>query len=997
MIAEPLSRALEETGYLVNGQPAARTVGLAGTAPPPRLPALIPDAWWRSSPVQEGVGGSWGPANLTVLFKFAERADAPVADWQRDVWNMGSAPLLWVVSPDRIDIYNGFGEPRPTGHEQVNRLRTFGHAAAELTGLNTFAGRLAMETGQFWQQTSVDRKSGVDRLLLRHLERLEKELIEAGLGHEETQGLIGRTVFAKYLLDRGIVTGSRLQDLCGCSDLPEVLDDRNATRRFFDWLRDTFNGDMFPETLDMPPEAAHLARVASFLRADNPDGQMSLFPFRFDVIPVELISSIYERFVHSSSAAGTSSPQEQGVYYTPLAAVSLVLDEVFDGLSGDETVIDLTCGSGMFLVEALRRLVQIKAEGKPPTRRMVRSALYGQVYGVDISPSAIQIAAFSLYLAALELDPDPKDPESRRFKPLVGRTLVAGDAHRIERTEVGRQVLATDGAIKKFDVVVGNPPWTYKGKVGTAARREMSPGTPKSPRGGGLDFIRRGRDFARADTRFGVLVSAAPFFARSATGLRAVQDAVKRLGGVTLFNLSEISSWLFDQANMPAIALLARHREDRAGAVEGAMELVQVRRSREGDRSRTIGIAPSDVAMLPFASWKRNQGLLKAAFLGGKHDLLLLDALWDRHRSLGEQLDTLGTKLASGLKRGNRKGDAGYLRGLPFLSTGKIGPFSIPANLPRFEEKRAERPRERDIYRAPLLVTRESMGGGGRGLPDGRLVAAVAERDIVYKDGYWGVSFAGCEPGVAHLVAGILGSAVASWYLLMTGSVFGVWKSVVGRADIAALPLPDLEAAMDTDAGARVVRHVRRIHDRPPVDQDWRTLDEAVFDLYELDEEERIVVEDGRRCATWQWAVGRDEADRAAEYEQLKQYAEAFCLSIDTWFQAAAERRFRTEVYDLGPTEPLRVVRFALEDHPPPSRIVRIPHSEVCLADLLDDIDSRLGMSVAEQLVGLRELRIHDRREVVIVKPAARRFWLRVSALDDARAVLATSFAESTA
>ncbi len=994
MIQEPLSTALEATGYLVNGQPAARTVGLAGTAPPPRLPALSPDAWWRSGPVQDA-SGNWGPASLTVLFKFAERADAPVADWQRDVWNMGSAPLLWVALPDRIDIYNGFGEPQPTGCEPVNRLRTFGYAADELTGLNMFAGRLAMETGQFWRQTSVDRKTGVDRLLLRHLGRLEKELVEAGLGHEETQGLIGRTVFAKYLLDREIITGSRLHDLCGCSDLPEVLDDRNATRQFFDWLRDTFNGDMFPETLDAPPEAGHLARVASFLRADDPDGQMSLFPFRFDVIPVELISSIYERFVHSSSAAETSSPQERGVYYTPLAAVSLVLEEVFDGLSGDETVIDLTCGSGMFLMEALRRLVRLKADGKPPTRQMVRSALYGQVYGVDISPPAVQIAAFSLYLAALELDPDPKDPRSRRFEPLVGRTLVAGDARRIEKTEVGKQVLATDGALKKFDVVVGNLPWTYKGRAGTAARRERGPGTPRSPRGPSLDFIWRGRDFARADTRFGVLVSAAPFFARSATGLKAVQDAVERLGAVTLFNLSEISSWLFDKANMPAVALLARHREDRTDAVEGAMEVVQVRRSREGDRSRTIDIAPSDVATLPFASWKRNQGLLKAAFLGGKHDLLLLDALWERHRCLEEQLDTLGTKLASGLKRGNLGKDANHLKGLPFLSTGEIGPFSIPANLPRFEKKRAERPRERSIYRAPLLVTRESMGGGGRGLADGRPVTAVSERDIVYKDGYWGVSFAGGEPGVAYLLAGILGSAVASWYLLMTGSAFGIWKRILRRADIAALPLPDLEAAIGTEAGARVVRNLRRIHGRPPDDQDWRTLDEAVFDLYELDEEERIVVKDGRRCATWQWAAGRDEADRAAEYEQMKQYAEAFCLSMDTWFQAADERRFRAEVYDLDSAEPLRVVRFALEDHPPPSRTVRIPHSKMCLADLLADIDSRLGISVGEQLVGLRELRIHDRREVVIVKPAARRFWLRVSALDDARAVLAESFTGS--
>ena len=36
-------------------------------------------------------------------------------------------------------------------------------------------------------------------------------------------------------------------------------------------------------------------------------GQLSFFPYRFEVIPVELISAIYEQFVHSSDSAETRS------------------------------------------------------------------------------------------------------------------------------------------------------------------------------------------------------------------------------------------------------------------------------------------------------------------------------------------------------------------------------------------------------------------------------------------------------------------------------------------------------------------------------------------------------------------------------------------------------------------------------------------------------------------------------------------------------------------
>ena len=116
--------------------------------------------------------------------------------------------------------------------------------------------------------------------------------------------------------------------------------------------------------------------------------------------------------------AGATETGRLSVYYTRLPVVSLVLDEVMDGLTGKETVLDLTCGSGVFLVEALRRLVHLKSGGDTPSRELIRTTLYQQVYGVDISEAAVRVAAFSLYLAALELDLDPQPPRALRFKPL---------------------------------------------------------------------------------------------------------------------------------------------------------------------------------------------------------------------------------------------------------------------------------------------------------------------------------------------------------------------------------------------------------------------------------------------------------------------------------------------------------------------------------------------------------------------------------------------------
>ena len=988
MIAEPLERALEATGYLANGAGAAPSVTLAGSVthdwrPPP---SFEPDVWWRSDADADGRGAGGG--GLSVYFKYVdEPREVPVAEWQREIWNRGFSPLLWLVSPERIDLYNGFGAPGGPDKAEENRLDTFRLVDAELTRLDTLAGRLAMETGQFWRlEPRVNRETTVDRRLLRDLDRLEHELVIADLDRGEAQALIGRCIFAKYLIDRKIVSGRLLTKQCGHADLPGVLEDPAAAERLFVWLRETFNGDMFPPSSELAPVPPHFKQVARFLNGEDLEtGQLHFFPYRFDVIPVELVSAIYEQFVHSSAAesAGANSARREGVYYTPLAVVSLVLDEVFDGLTGEETVLDLTCGSGVFLVEALRRLVYLKSSGGTPTRTTIRDALYNQVYGVDISEAAVRIAAFSLYLAALELDPHPQPPRALRFRPLQGRTLLVGDARTIEETSDGRAVLAEGSALKRFDVIVGNPPWSYKGRSGTVARRVAGSSAPLQPRGQSLDFVSRARVFAHDRTRFGMILSATPFFGRSGTAMNAVRDAIQALGPVTLINLSDLSAWLFPKANMPAIALVARHQDQRADR----MTLVQARWSPFGARSHTIEVAPSDIATLPIASWKRNSGLFKTAFVGRRPDVLLLDELWQKHEPLEARLTELSTRLRLGLTFGDQSHDASFLQGLPLVRQGLIRPFSLADNDSlTFDQDRAQRPRERETYRAPLLLVTRFMSG----TPRAGTHVAVSERDTVFTNACYGASFFNGTSDAAHLVAGIVGSAVASWYFLMTASSFGLWMRLLELKDISGLPTPSLKESVKRDTGRRVVELARRFHQQSPTDDDWESLDDAVFDLYQLGDADRIIVRDGLFRAGWQWKAGRERSVVPAVPDDLRDYAQAFLGMMDAWLSASNRRRMRAEIYDVASDAPHRVIRFVLEDRRGPS-VVEIVKPDGPLRAVLERIGERTEARIAEALVGPRELRVHGRDEVSIIKPAARRNWLGVCGLEDADLVVRDS------
>ena len=206
--------------------------------------------------------------------------------------------------------------------------------------------------------SSVDLRGSVDSQLLADLAWLEARLVNGWLKRDSTQALIGQAIFTQYLVDRRIVTTDRLEQIYDVTSLPAALRMPEAAAQLFGWLRDVFNGDMFPGVLateKLPRDS--LCQIADFLEATNIETwQGSLFPYQFDVIPVELVSSIYEQFVHAdnqvvgskavtgdASSNATSEASALGIHYTRLPVVQLVLYEVMNGLTGKETVLDLTC------------------------------------------------------------------------------------------------------------------------------------------------------------------------------------------------------------------------------------------------------------------------------------------------------------------------------------------------------------------------------------------------------------------------------------------------------------------------------------------------------------------------------------------------------------------------------------------------------------------------------------------------------------------------------
>ena len=282
--------------------------------------------------------------------------------------------------------------------------------------------------------------------MLLNLIALRNDLFENG-NEQVVHLIILQCLFVKYLEDRGIFASNYLSEILASKSADRLIDAFGEVCKI--------NGDVFGGnrlSIDDICEE-HLVKLHLFFTADYQSGQGTLFPYQFNNIPIQLISHVYEAFLNSNTKKG------KGVYYTPSFVVNFMLSQSLKQKANENpflTVFDPAVGSAAFLVESFKIIRD--AQAKKLNKSILsydekKLILQNQLWGVDVDSDALQISAFSLYLALLEDESAEfireKIKESHPILPsIIGNTLIHANT-------------ITDFVFegKKFDFIVSNPPW----------------------------------------------------------------------------------------------------------------------------------------------------------------------------------------------------------------------------------------------------------------------------------------------------------------------------------------------------------------------------------------------------------------------------------------------------------------------------------------------------------------------------------------------------------
>ncbi|NJO90156.1 MAG: N-6 DNA methylase [Chloroflexia bacterium] len=390
------------------------------------------------------IDGVYFSGNLaSVYFKsitnFSPESFREICRIHKTIWNQRKVPFLYVTSPTELRVYNCFKEPvnPDTELDKLNELEIEKYSVTDteedLQRLVTVIGKAAIDSGEVWKNAEFANQfnisSRVDKKLIQNLKATKTELEKRNIPINIIHDLLTRSLFILYLEDIKATDERYYQGFkTNSSSYFHILEDTNATYKLFKAFEEKFNGDLFSVS-DIESKRVNkeeLRIIAScFWGNEVETGQQTLWKiFDFSVIPIELLSEIYEIFLNKTDEEKSNS----GEYYTPHSLVDLILNESLPWANHENTtynltILDLACGSGIFLVESYRRLVDrwVFVNKRNPQFKELEEILVSSIFGFEVNSSSIKVAAFSLYLALISyLDPKTIwQQKSTRFPNLI--------------------------------------------------------------------------------------------------------------------------------------------------------------------------------------------------------------------------------------------------------------------------------------------------------------------------------------------------------------------------------------------------------------------------------------------------------------------------------------------------------------------------------------------------------------------------------------------------
>ncbi len=661
------------------------------------------------------------------------------------MWNGYQVPAYIIIEKSSVSIFDSRKKPKETKDDYAKELLTYTGETLKNFNAKDF------DSGLFWDEQD-DKKgfrfeASATKDLIRGLKEVYLDFQKvSGLDKHVALKLLVQSLLIKYLEERdeksasGYFAGTYFKKHFGCSNFCAAIRDGNILV-LLDQLAKDFNGEIFEWDKEKEIvqrnaiQQTKVRKLADYLDGNIENNQYVLWRlYSFSHLPVEVISSVYEELLTNS----------KDIVYTPEMIVSALVDECMPlkQPKNDFKIIDISCGSGIFLVKAYKRIVQWwrynewKKTGKltKPSLSVLKELLLKSIHGVDIKQDAIRLSIFSLALAILdEVDLDPPTWGKLKFPDLSNNIIIQDFFAFITNKPKGN-----------FDLVIGNPPFNppkdetgfslsngqyfnqLKQKVGYESEIKIPDENPA------LHFLVQSLKLLKKDAILCLIQPSGPILYQKDQSFK--QKLFSQNNLLQILDFTKLADKLWGRKNVATAAVFIQK------SLPDSSEVLHLVANRTFSNTNRLFLEFDhyDFHFVSKEAVINNPYIWKANLLGGGR----ISSFIERLTSLPTLKEFLSAKeknddwcVGSGYIIGNEKDKADYITGHDNIPVEALTEDGINnSQIQECQIQRFERPRKskRNIYKAPHILIRIVIG-------DKKIPIAFSNKYLTFPFGIIGI------------------------------------------------------------------------------------------------------------------------------------------------------------------------------------------------------------------------------------------------------------------
>jgi hypothetical protein len=699
----------------------------------------------------------------------------------KQVWSFDNSPIVFIIKDVEIKVYNALNFEKQKGLEEIKLSETERNKKFSFWNL---------QSGEAFKWFYEEHKNTVlkKRVNQQLFENIKQTILilknDFELKESLAKILVLRLIFIRYLIDRKIkidtsfISGHEENIIKRRRSLSELIANPKKLIAFFDYLNTRFNGVLFKDSnIELSSNQANILS-----KLFNPDGvsvedQISLFShfdfqydvFDFGIIPVELISGIYETLLDEETKNATSA------VYTPPFLVDYILNQTVDEFFRENRsiseckIFDPAMGSGIFLVQGLRRMIEQEKKLNPNDDNLtfgtkIKEIAERNLFGIDINEEAINVACFSIYVALLDYQ-EPGNIDVYRFPNLKGKNFFKAHFFDLTKKDVWHK-------IKKENVnfILGNPPWKSNNSPEHLIwLKHTKFDKIVSDKQIAQSYLIRIKDFVRDESKIALIVTSKVFYNNQAKKFKTYfleNNIVSEI-----FDLSSVRHLVFENADNPGTVIFFKYKLPQINYSFGnIVKHVSLKQNRFFSKfSKNLIFEKFDVKSLLQSHYLNNQWLFKVSLYGNTLDYVLLNRL-NNYSTIGSVFKKNKIKFSKGVFRGTPKKYYTELIDLPIIRRKEfnriITTYRSDFNKIKYESSFLEAGRTIDLFQGKKIILQKSVSVDFK--------FSLVEFDCVFDSTVYGINFKK-DNDLIYVFTSLLLSDLYVYYQYLTSSSWGIY------------------------------------------------------------------------------------------------------------------------------------------------------------------------------------------------------------------------------